>query len=414
MANKDNKPIVMEMSNFVATMVANNSQIERTGIPMTDEEFTGMYNTLPNTVRIEIDQDVFEKNSTAKIQQASSKSVSTILGGAQKPRTSRSRRGADSENYDEVSVLLELNTPGKVRAFRKSNMFNCEGRAVTEEEFIVPEGKHKQNPVYLTILEHEGVYGTYAETRKMTLPGVPFAKTAKPKTHKKRYSADQEGDRAVSLETVVPIECCGLFQPSKATVSTFIGRRSSHQMDNFLEFMAETNQSDRATTLLYLAGLFDVITDEQVATVQEVLSSGTVPQDKKEVYRQTLEALINDLRDTSTPIQLELNYDGTLNMSKAIYELMQSNRSLKELYDTAMEGLKSDKYLSLLLEDASDKALASIISSYIPMALPEIIDMGPEDNLELIFNLMQLAGGHISNGQVTLTVKECDVVSFGN
>lgn len=398
---------VIEMSKFIATMCCNTSRIQKTGVPLTNDEFMDIYNNLPDTVVIEFEDD----NDNATKREVSQQAVSALVGNSAVFRSK-----AREEQYDEMCVLMSLDTAGKVTAFNKSDFMSVAGTPVSVEKFVAPESADPNNEVYEHIKRTLGTFAVYSERRAVSVNNAPKAsKTSKFKTGHTKYFDEQQGNRAISLESMVPIECKSLFSPSKVNPFTFISSKSRPELDDFLDDMRDQYNYGTAEVLVTLLGLYNQVKESDAQTVLQLLGDEVeaIGPAQIEAYQASITAALCSMFSDNLTKPAPLDMQGGLDVLRTINLLMDHNASFKQLIDTGRDQLRLDNYMKVLVDSQPDQANLAIVSNYIPIVLSDETSLTPRESLDFIWSLMELIGGLTSNSVVSVTVKDCDVVTFG-
>lgn len=410
----ENKKVV-EMSRFIATMVCLDSHIRATGEALTDEEFMQIYNSLPDTVILEFEQgtepvkpgvpDNKSSNRTGK-----NSKVQSLIGDS-----GSLLERAREEGYDDVSVVLELDNEMKVRAF-KSSPLSTSRTPVAPSDFTRPESVGTGLEVYQHIIDTLGDYAVFSESIPATVSGVTPSRTTKVGMRhlgKTPETASLKTGRMLALEDMVKIECRSLFSPSKATPLTFISSKTREQLDMFLQDMQSSFGYDKEHALVILAGLFGIVSNEDVEKVLEVINSDDISPENLSAYNRVISSIFQSMSDSEPLENLTYTYDGTLDMERAVCELASHNKQLESLLVEGEQLLAQDAYMKVLLKSNPEQAILGILSSWIPMTITDFNSLAPRENFEFIWELMECLGGKTGNSLTTVTVKDCDVVAFG-
>lgn len=397
---------VISINRLTACMIVNNSQVERTGIPMSDTEFCELFNSLPDEINV-----VVENGADANKQ---AKTASSYL--EQSANSGNTGSGKSMPHYDEVCALLSLNTKGRVVAFRKSVDFIYSGKVVSEDEFNVPENAGQTGKiVYQDILRNQGVFKVYGECRRVTIPNRKVNKRSRVSMGK--ASLDGAGETSVaSFEEAVPIECESLFEPCKANLRSFMCSKTRQEIEDFFDFMLENYGAQKHDTLIYLSGMYKTLTDEEESFMLSLCEEGEVELSQRAKYLECMGKMFGSLTDTATPIEIKtLNGADSVefDMEDLVLKLVNNTEILKRITDAEIEELKADKCMEVIMQsDGDGKVLANVLSQYISMDIPYLADMGVCGNLTLLYHLLLLINLRISNERVMIVVKRCDVVTF--
>lgn len=393
---------IISINRLTACMIVNNSRVERTGIPLSDSEFCELFNALPEEIEVEFEE--------APEVSAQGKTLSDVIGAGGAVRKSRGQAP-----YDEVNALLELNSKGRVVAFRKNNMFQYEGKVMAEDEFELPERVSSTGrAVYQDILKNQGVLGVFGECRKVAIVNRQEKKKSRVNMGKGNLQGYEDASIA-SFEDVVPIQCESLYSPCKASIKTFMTTKTKQQIEEFFDFMLENYGAQKQDTIIYLCGLFGTLTEDEVNFMLDLTESGDVTAENSKKYLECCSKIFGAFTDSGEPIEIETLDAETaeFDMESLMLKLVDSNETLKKIMDAEIESLSSNKYMKVIMEsDGQGKVLANILGQYTPVDMPFMADMGVSGNLMFLYHLLQLINLRISNERVMVTMKRCDVVTF--
>ena len=214
---------------------------------------------------------------------------------------------------------------------------------------------------------------------------------------------------------MVPIECKSLFSPSKANPFTFLSSKSRPELDDFLDDMRDQYNYGTAEVLVTLLGLYNQVKESDVQTVLQLLGDEveSIGPAQIEAYQAVITAALCSMFSDNLKKPAHLDMQGGVDVLRTINLLMDHNTSFKQLIDTGRDQLRLDNYMKVLVDSQPDQANLAIVSNYIPIVLSDETSLTPRESLDFIWSLMELIGGLASNSVVSVTVKDCDVVTFG-